>query len=265
MMRSYFEKPRTSVGWKGFINDPDLDETFHINKGLRLARQAAARRERHGAADRRRNFSTRRFRSTSPTSRPGWRSARERPRARCIASWRPGLSMPVGFKNGTDGNTQTAVDAVLSARSPHWFPSVTKQGVSAIFQTTGNDTCHVILRGGTRTGPNYDAEHVEQGVREAGGQGAARDGDDRLLARQQPQGSREADRRGRVDLRAGRRRVAAGLGRDDREPPGCGTAGLRARPAGGLRPEHHRRLHLARSDRAAARAAGDGPVHTHDR
>jgi 3-deoxy-7-phosphoheptulonate synthase len=71
-----------------------------------------------------------------------------------------GLSMPVGFKNGTDGNTQTAVDAVVAARSAHWFPSVTKQGVAAIFQTTGNDTCHVILRGGTRTGPNYDAEHV---------------------------------------------------------------------------------------------------------
>jgi 3-deoxy-7-phosphoheptulonate synthase len=73
-----------------------------------------------------------------------------------------GLSMPVGFKNGTDGNTQVAVDAILSARSPHWFPSVTKEGVSAIFQTTGNATCHVILRGGTRTGPNYDAEHVSK-------------------------------------------------------------------------------------------------------
>ena len=71
-----------------------------------------------------------------------------------------GLSMPVGFKNSTDGNTQTAVDAVLSARSPHLFPSVTKQGVSAIFETTGNETCHVILRGGSRTGPNYDRAHV---------------------------------------------------------------------------------------------------------
>jgi 3-deoxy-7-phosphoheptulonate synthase len=71
-----------------------------------------------------------------------------------------GLSMPVGFKNSTDGNTKTAVDAVLAARSPHWFPSVTKQGVSALFQTTGNDTCHVILRGGSRTGPNYGPEHV---------------------------------------------------------------------------------------------------------
>jgi 3-deoxy-7-phosphoheptulonate synthase len=71
-----------------------------------------------------------------------------------------GLSMPVGFKNSTDGSTQIAVDAVLTARSGHWFPSVTKQGVSAIFQTVGNDACHVILRGGTRTGPNYDPEHV---------------------------------------------------------------------------------------------------------
>jgi 3-deoxy-7-phosphoheptulonate synthase len=71
-----------------------------------------------------------------------------------------GLSMPVGFKNGTDGTTDTAVDAIVAARSPHWFPSVTKQGVSAIFQTTGNDSCHVILRGGTRTGPNFDVEHV---------------------------------------------------------------------------------------------------------
>ena len=71
-----------------------------------------------------------------------------------------GLSMPVGFKNSTDGSTQIAVDAVMTARSPHWFPSVTKQGVSAIFQTSGNESCHVILRGGTRTGPNYDGEHI---------------------------------------------------------------------------------------------------------
>ena len=73
-----------------------------------------------------------------------------------------GLSMPVGFKNSTDGSTQVAVDAILAARSQHWFPSVTKQGVSAIFQTSGNEACHVILRGGSRTGPNYDAEHVSK-------------------------------------------------------------------------------------------------------
>ena len=85
-----------------------------------------------------------------------------------------GLSMPVGFKNGTDGNTQTAVDAVLAARSPHWFPSVTKQGVSAIFHTTGNASCHVILRGGTRTGPNFDAGHVNEVCAQARSEAAAR-------------------------------------------------------------------------------------------
>src|SRR5262249_32790054 len=73
-----------------------------------------------------------------------------------------GLSMPVGFKNGTDGNPQTAIDAVVAASSQHWFPSVTKQGVSAIFQTAGNTTCHVILRGGSQTGPNYTADHVAE-------------------------------------------------------------------------------------------------------
>jgi 3-deoxy-7-phosphoheptulonate synthase len=73
-----------------------------------------------------------------------------------------GLSMPVGFKNGTDGSTKTAIDAVLSARTGHWFPSVTKQGVSAIFQTTGNESCHVILRGGSRTGPNFRAPNITE-------------------------------------------------------------------------------------------------------
>ena len=119
-----------------------------------------------------------------------------------------GLSMPVGFKNSTDGSTQIAVDAVLAARSPHWFPSVTKQGVSAIFQTVGNDTCHVILRGGTRTGPNYDAEHV--------GEGRARGWPRRGCARRvmvdcshgnSLKDHRQAGGRRRVDLRAGRRRA----------------------------------------------------------
>jgi len=82
-----------------------------------------------------------------------------------------GLSMPVGFKNSTDGSTQIAVDAVMTARSAHWFPSVTKQGVSAIFQTSGNDSCHVILRGGTRTGPNYGAEHVAKVCERLGAKG----------------------------------------------------------------------------------------------
>ena len=137
-----------------------------------------------------------------------------------------GLSMPVGFKNSTDGNTQTAVDAVLSARSPHWFPSVTKQGVSAIFQTTGNDTCHVILRGGTRTGPNYDAEPCRRCARGWRARGCA-SGDDRLLARQQPEGPPAAGGRRRRHLRAGGFRLVADLRRDARKPPGRGPAGLR--------------------------------------
>jgi 3-deoxy-7-phosphoheptulonate synthase len=159
IMRSYFEKPRTSVGWKGLINDPDLDESFHINKGLRLARQLLVDVNEMGLPTASEFLDTQipqHIADLTSWVAIGARTTESQVH-RELAS---GLSMPVGFKNGTDGNTQVAVDAVLAARSPHWFPSVTKQGVSAIFQTTGNDTCHVILRGGTRTGPNFDAEHV---------------------------------------------------------------------------------------------------------
>ncbi len=159
VMRSYFEKPRTSVGWKGLINDPDLDESYHINKGLRLARQLLLDVNDMGLPTASEFLDTQipqHIADLTSWVAIGARTTESQVH-RELAS---GLSMPVGFKNGTDGDTQTAVDAVVAARSPHWFPSVTKQGVSAIFQTTGNDTCHVILRGGTRTGPNYDAEHV---------------------------------------------------------------------------------------------------------
>ena len=159
VMRTYFEKPRTSVGWKGLINDPDLDESFHINKGLRLARKLLLDVNDLGLPTASEFLDTQipqHIADLVSWVAIGARTTESQVH-RELAS---GLSMPVGFKNGTDGGTQTAVDAVLSARSPHLFPSVTKQGVSAIFQTTGNDTCHVILRGGSRTGPNYDAEHV---------------------------------------------------------------------------------------------------------
>jgi 3-deoxy-7-phosphoheptulonate synthase len=159
VMRSYFEKPRTSVGWKGLINDPDLDESFHINKGLRLARKLLLDVNEMGLPTASEFLDTQipqHIADLISWVAIGARTTESQVH-RELAS---GLSMPVGFKNTTDGNTQTAVDAVLAARSPHWFPSVTKQGVSAVFQTTGNDTCHVILRGGTRTGPNYDAGHV---------------------------------------------------------------------------------------------------------
>ena len=159
VMRTYFEKPRTVVGWKGLINDPDLDESFHINKGLRLARKLLLDVNDLGLPTGSEFLDTQipqHIADLTSWVAIGARTAESQVH-RELAS---GLSMPVGFKNSTDGSTQIAVDAVLTARSPHWFPSVTKQGVSAIFQTVGNDGCHVILRGGTRTGPNYDAEHV---------------------------------------------------------------------------------------------------------
>jgi 3-deoxy-7-phosphoheptulonate synthase len=159
IMRSYFEKPRTSVGWKGLINDPDLDETFHINKGLRMARQLLLDVNELGLPTASEFLDTQipqHIADLTSWVAIGARTTESQVH-RELAS---GLSMPVGFKNSTDGNLQTAVDAVLTARSPHWFPSVTKQGVGAIFHTTGNDTCHVILRGGTQTGPNFETEHV---------------------------------------------------------------------------------------------------------
>jgi len=161
VMRTYFEKPRTVVGWKGLINDPDLDESFHINKGLRLARKLLLDVNDLGLPTGCEFLDTQipqHIADLTSWVAIGARTAESQVH-RELAS---GLSMPVGFKNSTDGSTQIAVDAVLTARSPHWFPSVTKQGVSAIFQTVGNDGCHVILRGGTRTGPNYDAEHIEK-------------------------------------------------------------------------------------------------------
>ncbi|PYR21316.1 MAG: 3-deoxy-7-phosphoheptulonate synthase [Acidobacteria bacterium] len=159
VMRTYFEKPRTAVGWKGLINDPDLDESYHINKGLRLARKLLLDLNDLGLPTASEFLDTQipqHIADLTSWVAIGARTA-ESQIHRELAS---GLSMPVGFKNSTDGSTQIAVDAVLTARSPHWFPSVTKQGVAAIFQTVGNDSCHVILRGGTRTGPNYGAEHI---------------------------------------------------------------------------------------------------------
>jgi 3-deoxy-7-phosphoheptulonate synthase len=159
VMRTYFEKPRTVVGWKGLINDPDLDGSFHINKGLRLARQLLRDINDLGLPTGSEFLDTQipqHIADLTSWVAIGARTAESQVH-RELAS---GLSMPVGFKNSTDGSTQIAVDAVLTAGSPHWFPSVTKQGVSAIFQTVGNDACHVILRGGTRTGPNFSAEHI---------------------------------------------------------------------------------------------------------
>ena len=159
VMRTYFEKPRTSVGWKGLINDPDLDESFHINKGLRLARTLLRDLNDLGLPTASEFLDIQipqHIADLTSWVAIGARTTESQVH-RELAS---GLSMPVGFKNSTDGSVKTAIDAVLAARSAHWFPSVTKQGVSAIFQTSGNDACHVILRGGQQSGPNFDAAHV---------------------------------------------------------------------------------------------------------
>ncbi|HSL24468.1 MAG TPA: 3-deoxy-7-phosphoheptulonate synthase [Vicinamibacterales bacterium] len=160
VMRAYFEKPRTVVGWKGLINDPDLDGSYHINKGLRLARHLLLDVNELGLPTGSEFLDTQIPQHIADLTSWVCIGARttESQVHREMAS---GLSMPVGFKNGTDGDTQVAIDAVLAARRQHWFPGVTKQGVSAILQTTGNESCHVILRGGTRTGPNYHAERIE--------------------------------------------------------------------------------------------------------
>ncbi len=159
VMRAYFEKPRTVVGWKGLINDPDLDESYHINKGLRLARTLLLEINEIGVPTGSEFLDTQIPQHVADLTSwvaIGARTAESQVH-RELAS---GLSMPVGFKNGTDGDTQVAVDGVLTARAQHWFPGVTKQGVAAILQTSGNDSCHVILRGGTRTGPNYQADQI---------------------------------------------------------------------------------------------------------
>jgi len=158
VMRVYFEKPRTTVGWKGYINDPRLDGSFRINEGLRLARQLLLEVNAMGLP-----AGTEFLDLLSPQYQSdliawGAIGARttESQSHRQLAS---GLSCPVGFKNGTDGSLQVAADALVSAAAPHSFMGMTKMGVAAIFETRGNDCGHVILRGGRQ--PNYDAAHVE--------------------------------------------------------------------------------------------------------
>ena len=256
-MRCYFEKPRTSVGWKGLINDPDLDESFHINKGLRLARQLLLDVNDMGVPTASEFLDTQipqHIADLTSWVAIGARTTESQVH-RELAS---GLSMPVGFKNGTDGTVQTAVDAVLSARSPHLFPSVTKQGVSAIFQTAGNSTCHVILRGGSRTGPNYDAEHVADACSRLGKYGLRE-----TVMVDCSHGNSRKDHRRQAEVAASVAEQVAGglvadLRRDAREPPRGRPPGLFARAAGHVRPEHHRRLPLVRADRADPRAAGQG-------
>lgn len=158
VMRVYFEKPRTTVGWKGLINDPDVDGSFQINKGLRVARQLLLDINEFGvpAACEYLDMITPQYIADLVSWGAIGARTTESQTHRELAS---GLSCPVGFKNGTDGNIKIAIDAIKAASQPHHFLSVTKGGHSAIFSTNGNEDCHIILRGGKA--PNYDADSVE--------------------------------------------------------------------------------------------------------
>ncbi len=170
VMRVYFEKPRTTVGWKGLINDPHMDNSFRINEGLRLARRILLEINEIGLPCATEFLDTITPQYTADLIAWGAIGARttESQVHRELAS---GLSCPVGFKNGTDGNMRIAVDAIRSANSPHHFLSVTKSGHTAIVSTMGNEDCHVILRGGKE--PNFDAPSVDAAAQEIAKAGLA--------------------------------------------------------------------------------------------
>jgi 3-deoxy-7-phosphoheptulonate synthase len=160
VMRVYFEKPRTTVGWKGYINDPGLDDSYDINRGLRLARTLLLELAKRGVGAGTEFLDTISPQYVADLVTWGAIGARttESQVHRELAS---GLSMPVGFKNGTDGNIKIAIDAIGASQRPHSFLSVTKQGVSAIVRTLGNPDCHVILRGSSK-GTNFDADSIHE-------------------------------------------------------------------------------------------------------
>jgi 3-deoxy-7-phosphoheptulonate synthase len=162
VMRTYFEKPRTTVGWKGLINDPNLDGSFDINHGLRVARgllSSLAELDLPAGTEFLDPISPQFVADLVSWGAIGARTTESQVH-RELAS---GLSMPVGFKNGTRGTVKIAVEAVKAARNPHHFLSVTKQGLTAIVATKGNLDCHVILRGGAGK-PNYQPEHIAETV-----------------------------------------------------------------------------------------------------
>ena len=158
VMRVYFEKPRTVVGWKGLINDPFLNGSFEINAGLRIARRLLLEITALGLPVANEFLDTTLGQYYADLVSWGAIGARtvESQVHRELAS---GLSMPVGFKNRTDGNVAVAIDAIRSARHPHWFPTLTREGAAAVMGTSGNEECHLVLRGGT-AGPNFSAAQV---------------------------------------------------------------------------------------------------------
>jgi 3-deoxy-7-phosphoheptulonate synthase len=246
VMRVYFEKPRTTVGWKGLINDPRLDDSFRINEGLRLARRILLEineLDLPAATEYLDMITPQYIADLIAWGAIGARTTESQVH-RQLAS---GLSCPVGFKNGTNGDVKIAVDAIKAASAPHHFLSVTKGGHSAIVHTAGNEDCHIILRGGKTT--NYDAASVEAVCQELAHAGlTARVMIDCSHANSQKQHDRQVPDRGR-------RR--AHLRRDDRESYQCRPAGSRSRPILAIRRLDHRRVHwLGRDGGYAAHAGG---------
>ncbi|HUO45102.1 MAG TPA: 3-deoxy-7-phosphoheptulonate synthase AroG [Burkholderiales bacterium] len=207
VMRVYFEKPRTTVGWKGLINDPDLDGSFNINKGLRVARGVLRDINEMGvpAGCEFLDMITPQYIADLVSWGAIGARTTESQIHRELAS---GLSCPVGFKNGTDGNVRIAVDAIRAAQVPHHFLSVTKEGHSAIVATSGNEDCHIILRGGKT--PNYDAASVEAAAQALAQAGIAQ----RLMidlshanSSKDPQGQNEVARGVAQQVAAGEERI----------------------------------------------------------
>ncbi len=163
LMRVYFEKPRTTIGWKGLINDPFLDQSYRINEGLQIARELLQKVNMMGLP-----AATEFLDMISPqyiADMISWGAIGARTtESQVHRELSSGLSCPVGFKNGTDGNVKIAIDAIKAASHPHHFLSVTKSGHTAIFQTQGNQDCHIILRGGFK--PNYDVASVDVAIQD---------------------------------------------------------------------------------------------------
>jgi len=171
VMRVYFEKPRTTVGWKGLINDPDLDNSYSVNKGLGIARDLLLSINDLGVPAGCEYLDLITPQYTGDIVAWGAIGARTT-ESQCHRELASGLSCPVGFKNGTNGNLRIAVDAIGAASNPHHFLSVTKEGRTAIVNSTGNEFTHIILRGGSDE-PNYSAKHVEQSAQMLGEAGLA--------------------------------------------------------------------------------------------
>ena len=264
VMRVYFEKPRTTVGWKGLINDPYLDESYRIDEGLRIARQLLVEINRQGlpaGSEFLDVISPQYIGDLISWGAIGARTTESQVH-RELAS---GLSAPIGFKNGTDGNIKIATDAIQAAARGHHFLSVHKNGQVAIVQTQGNPDCHVILRGGKT--PNYDAESVAAACKELEAAGHLDGG---LQPCQQQQKARAPDRRGQRHRGADQRWFTPGVRCHGRKPSGGRGSKVHPRQGrcgeAGLWPKHHGCLHwLGRQRRRAASAFRRGagaPPHT---